>query len=400
MCVHLFPDNSCLCGAWRRSGPIWPTIRRVRGRHPACVRRRGGGPRGRLHRQPGRHGRDAGRQAGGRMERLAPHRGHRTPAEWLAGQTKSTVGQAIGVLDTAAKLDECPGVEAKARAGQLSVPQTQALARAVSVDPSAELALLAVAKATAWPSSPTAAGPSAPATDAELRDTSASTANDRSGTGPTRTAPSAWPRSSPLTPGPSCSAPWPHTGGPPDQARTDGATNRTKPTRPTAWWPWPRRPRPARPRVGAHASPPSWSWSMPRPCGAVTSSRVRPADPRRRPGADLGAAPARRRRRLARPGHRWRRHPGLHLPHPAHPHVDAGGAAGPRPPNASCPGATPARGPEIDHLVPVEDGGHTAYDNLARLCHHPPEVERRRGGSLTGGPGAWSFTPPDHPPDG
>ena len=45
------------------------------------------------------------------------HRGHRTPAEWLAGETKSSVGEAIGMLETADKLGECPQVEAQVRAG-------------------------------------------------------------------------------------------------------------------------------------------------------------------------------------------------------------------------------------------------------------------------------------------
>ena len=74
------------------------------------------------------------------------HRGFRTPAEWLAAQSKSSVGDAIGVLETAERLDACPAVADSVRAGGLSSEQARALTRAVAVDPAAESALLAVAE--------------------------------------------------------------------------------------------------------------------------------------------------------------------------------------------------------------------------------------------------------------
>ena len=74
------------------------------------------------------------------------HRGHRSAADWLAKETKCGVGDAIGALEAAEKISECPQVEAKARAGGLSGEQTKALAKAVAADPAAEDRLLGVAE--------------------------------------------------------------------------------------------------------------------------------------------------------------------------------------------------------------------------------------------------------------
>jgi hypothetical protein len=72
-------------------------------------------------------------------------RGHRSAADWLAAQTKSSVGEARSALGAAGQLAACPAVAAKARAGALSAAQTEALAGAVAVDPTAEDRLLGVA---------------------------------------------------------------------------------------------------------------------------------------------------------------------------------------------------------------------------------------------------------------
>ena len=152
------------------------------------------------------------------------------------------MGQAIGVLDAAAKLDECPGVEAKARAGQLSVPQTQALARAVSVEPSAEPALLAVAERDGLAKLTDRCRAVGTRPPTPSRDTSASTGT----IGPALDRPGRrLPPGRKLTPDAGAKllgALAPYERASFGQARTDGATNRTKPTWPTAWWPWPRRP--------------------------------------------------------------------------------------------------------------------------------------------------------------
>jgi hypothetical protein len=74
------------------------------------------------------------------------HRGHRSAADWLAQATKSSFGEAKGALEAAEKLAGCPQVEAKARAGGLSGEQTEVLAKAVAVDPAAEERLLGIAE--------------------------------------------------------------------------------------------------------------------------------------------------------------------------------------------------------------------------------------------------------------
>jgi hypothetical protein len=71
--------------------------------------------------------------------------GHRSPVDWLAAETKVSFSAAKGALETASKLEACPSVAAKARAGELSAAQTEVLANAVAVDPSAEQRLLVTA---------------------------------------------------------------------------------------------------------------------------------------------------------------------------------------------------------------------------------------------------------------
>lgn len=72
--------------------------------------------------------------------------GHRTAAEWVAKKAGMTVGQAIGVLETAGRVEELPATRDALRAGALSEAQTREIAGAASVDPSAETMLLAAAR--------------------------------------------------------------------------------------------------------------------------------------------------------------------------------------------------------------------------------------------------------------
>jgi 5-methylcytosine-specific restriction endonuclease McrA len=65
--------------------------------------------------------------------------------------------------------------------------------------------------------------------------------------------------------------------------------------------------------------------------------------------------------------------------------------------DSSCvvPGCDASTGLEIDHTIPLETGGLTSYDNLARLCHHHHHhVKHEQGWTLAGGPDHWTFTPP------
>ncbi len=67
---------------------------------------------------------------------------HRDAASWLAGTTGATVGAARATVDTAARVAELPATEAALRAGSLSLTQVDAIADAATADPTAEAELL------------------------------------------------------------------------------------------------------------------------------------------------------------------------------------------------------------------------------------------------------------------
>jgi hypothetical protein len=63
------------------------------------------------------------------------------------------------------------------------------------------------------------------------------------------------------------------------------------------------------------------------------------------------------------------------------------------------PGCLVATGLEIDHVLPITEGGPTELDNLARLCHHHHHLKTYGGWRLTrtgtkpDGIPAWAFAP-------
>ncbi len=71
-----------------------------------------------------------------------------------------------------------------------------------------------------------------------------------------------------------------------------------------------------------------------------------------------------------------------------------------RDPTCVVPGCGLATGLEIDHIIPFAEGGPTALDNLARLCHHHHFLKTYEGwdlsrvGTAPDGTPQWSFTPP------
>ncbi len=66
-----------------------------------------------------------------------------------------------------------------------------------------------------------------------------------------------------------------------------------------------------------------------------------------------------------------------------------------RDPVCVVPGCGVAVGLEIDHYrIGFADGGVTALDKLARLCHFHHAMKTYRGFELKGGPGAWEWEPP------
>ncbi len=65
-----------------------------------------------------------------------------------------------------------------------------------------------------------------------------------------------------------------------------------------------------------------------------------------------------------------------------------------RDPVCVVPGCEVSRGLEIDHRVPLAEGGSTTLDNLARLCGWHHYLKSHRGHRLAGGPGRWSWSGP------
>lgn len=63
-----------------------------------------------------------------------------------------------------------------------------------------------------------------------------------------------------------------------------------------------------------------------------------------------------------------------------------------RDPTCVVPGCEMRIGLEIDHIVPLAEGGLTRLDNLARLCRFHHGEKTHRGWRLEGGPGRWAWT--------
>lgn len=72
--------------------------------------------------------------------------GHRSAADWLAQKTKTSVGEAISVLETARYLPALPATQEALREGTLSVAQVREIASAATADPSAEDELIDAAQ--------------------------------------------------------------------------------------------------------------------------------------------------------------------------------------------------------------------------------------------------------------
>lgn len=74
------------------------------------------------------------------------HSGEKSAAHWMAKATGTSVGQAVGVLETAARLSELPGTDAKFRKGDLSEAQVREIASAAAAAPASEGELLKAAE--------------------------------------------------------------------------------------------------------------------------------------------------------------------------------------------------------------------------------------------------------------
>ena len=72
--------------------------------------------------------------------------GYRTPAQWMAAHTKVTVNQAIASLETARRLEKLPQTREQFLSGKLSEIQATEIASAAGLDPKAEDRLLEAAE--------------------------------------------------------------------------------------------------------------------------------------------------------------------------------------------------------------------------------------------------------------
>ena len=350
-------------------------------------------------------------------------RGHRTAAEWLAATTKSTLGDAIGVLETGQNLADCPAVEAKVRAGELTGPQAHVISKAVVADPASESALLDTARTDGMAKlrqrcrsvEEAADGADAEARHARVhRNRSLRHWTDDDGT---------FRLDGRLTPEVGAKflgALGPYERFAFDQARTEGRHQSAAAYRADA--------------LEAMAEAASSRQDRTGPAGATVDTdsegATRPATvrPSRKPSftvmvdihallrghtvagetceipgvgpvpvsvlydyADEAVGHA-----LVTDGVDIRAYCSLtrHIPTMLRVALEA------RDRECVVPGCNVSTGLEIDHTVAVEDGGPTTYANLARPCHHHHRMKHQQGWILAGDPGRWTFTPPDHPAAG
>lgn len=71
--------------------------------------------------------------------------GHRSAASFVAAKTSTTVGSAVGALETARRLERCPATAEAFRAGRLSEAQVREVAAAAMAEPESEHRLLEAA---------------------------------------------------------------------------------------------------------------------------------------------------------------------------------------------------------------------------------------------------------------
>jgi hypothetical protein len=342
------------------------------------------------------------------------HRGHRTAAGWLASTTKSTVGDAIGVLETGDNLAACPGVEARIRAGELTGQQAHAISRAVVVDPSAESTLLATAETDGISKlrqdcrsvEHAASGEDAEARHARIhRNRSLRHWTDDDGTfrlDGRLTVEVGAKLLGALSPFQKMAF---------DQARADDRHEAADAYQADALEAMADASLSGAAIVDAGVigekvrrsagRKPSFTVLIDLP--ALLRGHTQAGETCEIPG--VGPIPVSLLREyggeavwhaLVTDGVDIRAYCSLtrHIPTMLRIALEA------RDRECVVPGCNATRGLEIDHTLAVEDGGPTTYTNLARPCHHHHRMKHQQGWLLAGGPGGWSFTPPDHPPKG
>jgi hypothetical protein len=311
--------------------------------------------------------------------------GYRTPAQWMAAQTRTTLAQAITSLEVARRLERLPQTRERFVSGRLSEAQVAEIAAAAEAHPASEDALLEAAETM---------------TVAALRDRCREV---RASAHPDEDACERIRRGRFLRH-------WTDPDGavrlngrfaPDDGARLVAAVEaRAERLQRESRRAGQREP------AEAHAADALVGFACgDRPAPAVAYVEVdRAAFERGRvePGErcvirGVGPVPVAVARRMARDGRvriieregadvtRVSR-AGRTIPAALRAAVEA------RDPACVVPGCGMRTGLEVDHVVPLSEGGLTRLDNLARLCRYHHGQKTHRGWRLEGRPGAWRWT--------
>ena len=311
--------------------------------------------------------------------------GYRTPAQWMAAHTKTTLGQAITALETARRLESLPMTRERFVAGRLSEIQAAEIAAAASAHPQSEDSLLESAESE---------------TVAALRDrcreVRASVHSDEDACERIR-------RGRYLR----------HWTDPDGAVRLNGRFAPDDGAKLVASV----QARADRLQVEARRTgqrEPSDAYAADALLGFAAGERAprsvvhvevdRAAFERGRvePGErcvirGVGPVPVAVARRMARDGLvKILERDGVEVTRVAHAgrtipaHLRTALEA--RDPTCVVPGCEMRTGLEIDHIVPLAEGGPTRLDNLARLCRFHHGEKTHRGWRLVGRPGAWSWT--------
>jgi hypothetical protein len=323
--------------------------------------------------------------------------GHRSAAHWMARATGTSVGQAVGSLQTARHLEDLPTIEGALRAGELSEPQVREVAQAAAAAPSSQAELVAAARSESVPAlRETCRRLRASGTDSDAayerlrRDRYLRHWTDPQG---------ALRLEARLTPDDGARV---LAGMEPHRRRIFASARAAGRREPSCAYDADALV--AAVEAGASSGP---AGSSP---GAVVHVRVdRSALVRGHaergerceiPG--VGPIPVGAARRLASDAIlkvvltegadvTGVAHLGRTIPARLRTALEA------RDPTCVVPGCDVRHGLEIDHRVPYAEGGPTTLGNLARLCRWHHSLKTHRRWRLDGGPGSWTWSGPDPP---
>jgi hypothetical protein len=328
--------------------------------------------------------------AGRRVERSKVWReeGYSTPARWMAAKAQTTIAAAITTIETGRRLEDLPEVRRAVQSGELSAVQAAEISAAASADPAAERSLLETART---------------ATVARLRDRCREViaAADQDVDADERIHRSRYLRS------------WSDADGAfrldarltsdagarliatvrararvlHEQARRAGSKENSEAYAADGLVSLADDGTPG-PRAVVHVHVDKTAWNR---------GRVERAERCFIPG--VGPIPVAAARRLARDGIvkavladeadiRAVAHFGRTIPAKIRTALEA------RDVTCRVPGCDEREALEIDHILPLSEGGETTLSNLARLCRWHHSLKTHRGWKLTGGPGAWKWFKP------